>query len=103
MTDANNSPPMKRTRRMAREPEVEATIPDDTSGTAGALKRTARSILIVDLLAREEGATIDQLTAATGWLPHTTRAALTGLRKKGHAVISEKAGGGSRVYRIGAG
>ena len=26
------------------------------------------------------------LVAATGWLPHTTRAALTGLRKRGYAV-----------------
>ena len=24
--------------------------------------------------------------AATSWLPHTTRAALTGIRKKGHEV-----------------
>ena len=23
---------------------------------------------------------------ATGWLPHTTRAVLTGLRKKGHLI-----------------
>lgn len=31
------------------------------------------------------GASLDELAGATGWLPHTTRAALTGLRKKGHA------------------
>ena len=28
---------------------------------------------------------------ATGWLPHTTRAALTGLRKKGHVIEREQA------------
>ena len=39
---------------------------------------------IVDLLQRDQGATIDELIEATGWLPHTTRAALTGrgLRRK---------------------
>ncbi len=37
--------------------------------------------------------------AATGWLPHTTRAALTGLRKRGYAVNREVADGGS-VYRV---
>ena len=33
---------------------------------------------------RKTGATLDDLVEATGWLPHTTRAALTGLRKKGY-------------------
>jgi Protein of unknown function (DUF3489) len=38
---------------------------------------------VIDLLQRSDGATIPNLTEATGWLPHTTRAALTGLRKRG--------------------
>jgi hypothetical protein len=33
------------------------------------------------------------MVAATGWLPHTTRAALTGLRKKGYAIDSDKIDG----------
>ena len=41
---------------------------------------------VVGLLRREGGATIDQLAAAMGWLPHTTRAALTGLRKRGFGI-----------------
>ena len=46
------------------------------------------------------GATIVDLTQATGWLPHTTRAAITGLRKRGYAVIRERIGAGDSVYRI---
>lgn len=42
--------------------------------------------LVLALLRREGGATLGELVQATGWLPHTTRAALTGLRKKGHAI-----------------
>ncbi|WP_347304486.1 DUF3489 domain-containing protein [Croceibacterium sp. TMG7-5b_MA50] len=38
------------------------------------------------MLRRDEGATLTELIGATGWLPHTTRAALTGLRKKGHDI-----------------
>ena len=38
------------------------------------------------MLSRKNGVTIDELIAATGWLPHTTRAALTGLRKRGHTI-----------------
>ena len=41
---------------------------------------------VVGLLRRADGATLPELVDATGWLPHTTRAALTGLRKKGHAI-----------------
>jgi Protein of unknown function (DUF3489) len=41
---------------------------------------------VVSLLRREGGATIDQLAAAMGWLPHTTRAVLTGLGKRGFGI-----------------
>jgi hypothetical protein len=55
---------------------------------------------VIDLLQRSDGATIPNLTEATGWLPHTMRAALTGLRKRGYAVIRERGGAGDSVYRI---
>ena len=41
---------------------------------------------VLELLQRDCGATLEELIAATDWLPHTTRAALTGLRKRGCAV-----------------
>jgi hypothetical protein len=47
--------------------------------------------VVVSLLRREGGATIDQLADAMGWLPHTTRAALTGLRKRGFGIDRRKA------------
>lgn len=46
----------------------------------------SKTATVIDLLKREHGATMPDLISATGWLPHTTRAALTGLRKKGHAI-----------------
>lgn len=48
---------------------------------------------LADLLCRDEGATIDQMIAATGWLPHTVRAALTGLRKAGYRIDSDRVDG----------
>lgn len=51
-----------------------------------------KSALVLEMLRRESGATLDELTGATSWLPHTTRAALTGLRKKGHAIDKRKRG-----------
>jgi predicted ArsR family transcriptional regulator len=41
---------------------------------------------LVALLRRKGGQEIAQLTVALGWLPHTVRAALTGLRKNGFNV-----------------
>ncbi len=45
---------------------------------------------VIELPQRDHGATIDELIAATGWLAHTTRAALTGLRKRGCAVVIDR-------------
>jgi DNA-binding IclR family transcriptional regulator len=53
---------------------------------------------VIALLERAEGAAIGELMATTGWLAHTTRAALTGLRKRGYTVELDK---GSR-YRMTA-
>jgi hypothetical protein len=59
---------------------------------------------VMALLERDHGATIDELIAATGWFAHTTRAALTGLRKRGYAVAIDRSDNerGS-FYRIPAG
>lgn len=54
---------------------------------------------VLALMGREQGATIGELTAATDWQPHSTRAALTGLRKKGHAIDRIKRDGAT-CYRI---
>ena len=48
---------------------------------------------VIDLIHGSDGATMLRLTEVTGWLPHTTRAALTGLRKRGYAVVRERTGG----------
>ena len=59
---------------------------------------------VIALLECAHGATIEELIAATGWLAHTTRAALTGLRKRGYAVAIDRSDDkrGS-FYRIPAG
>ena len=59
-----------------------------------------KQALIVGLLEREQGATLDELIAATGWLPHTTRAALTGLRRKGCSLEKSTREDGKTAYWI---
>ncbi len=73
-----------------------------TAGEVGAVT-TPRSgtklAEVIALLRRDAGSSVTELMATTGWLPHTTRAALTGLRKRGYAVTREAGETGS-VYRI---
>ena len=54
---------------------------------------------VLALLRREEGASLADLMAATGWLPHTTRAALSRLRSAGEPVLRSSREGVT-VYRI---
>ena len=42
--------------------------------------------LLLDAVSRPDGATLDELTAAASWLPHTTRAAISRLRQRGYDV-----------------
>lgn len=57
------------------------------------VERSSKIGAVITLLLRPEGATLEQMVNATGWLPHTTRAALTGLKKKGYVISSEKVAG----------
>lgn len=76
-----SGPATKRPRRMAREPkpagevEIFSTTPS-AEIKAETAKPVSKSNLVLAMLQRPEGATIAQLLDATGWLPHTTRAAL---------------------------
>jgi hypothetical protein len=65
-------------------------------------RESTKEALLMDMLRRPEGATIAQIMAATGWLAHTCRGAFAGAlkKKRGLTIISEKAHGGERVYRI---
>lgn len=101
----------------AKEPPSESATPspsdprgaDDTGSVDRAPVKTGytpprpgtKIAKVIALLERPEGAKIDDIITVTGWMPHTTRAALTGLRKRGYAVARQ--GGpkdGGAVYRI---
>ena len=73
----------------AEEQTAEDTAPVEDS-TASAPRPGSKIAAVLALLQREGGATLDEMVEATGWQPHTTRAALTGLRKKGCSVIKTK-------------
>lgn len=73
--------------------------PPQASVDALAPKGQTKTAMVLGMLQRDDGATLEELTTATGWLPHTTRAALTGLRKKSHQIEKGKRGE-ETLYRI---
>jgi len=70
-------------------------IADHTQRPRGKLETVLRAI------EADAGATLEELVAATSWLPHTTRAAITRLRQRGFDIrLVER--DGRRVYRLAA-
>lgn len=63
--------------------------------------RVTKKDQLIKLLGAKAGADIGVLSEKLGWQEHTTRAALTGLRKAGYEIAGEKpAKGGKSTYRI---
>ena len=78
--------------------------PDGTNPSGSDTPRAgSKQALLIEMLSCNEGSTLDRLIEATGWLAHTTRAALTGLRKRGFAIQRSRQEGESSVYRIVSG
>ena len=71
----------------ATDPAADAQTSEPQPVVAGRPERPAGKMgVLLDAVARPKGATLDELTKASGWLPHTTRAALTRLRQRGFDV-----------------
>jgi Protein of unknown function (DUF3489) len=73
---------------------------DARSSATPTLRPGTKQGLLIDLLRRPEGASIAEIQEATGWQPHTARAAITGLKKKSLVVTSAVRGDRARAYRL---
>jgi hypothetical protein len=105
------SGPSRKAAHMASD--AEALQPNAKDGAGGAAREASdqgaqpprpgsKQALVIGMLSAKSGATLGALVDATGWLPHTTRAALTGLRKRGFMVERSRADGEASVYHIAA-
>jgi predicted ArsR family transcriptional regulator len=68
----------------------------DADRPRGSTKRA----MLIGMLERSEGASVAEIGQRLGWLPHTVRAAFTGLRHAGREVTRSKAATGQSVYRL---
>ncbi len=95
----NDKPSEKRDVLTAKKQPVDRA-PEGRAGRNAAPRAGTRQALVIEMLSAKNGATLDALVEATGWLPHTTRAALTGLRKRGFSIERTREEGSASVYRI---
>ncbi|MGE0650271.1 MAG: DUF3489 domain-containing protein [Alphaproteobacteria bacterium] len=96
--EAAQPEPKPRAKRNGRHKRASTKRPQ----TERAMRDGTKQALLIDMLRRPEGATIDQIAEATGWQRPTVRGAIAGALKKklGLNVGSEKIEGRARVYRI---
>jgi hypothetical protein len=82
--------------KLAAEPAVPKP-PTQRAGT--------KQALLIAMLQAPDGATMEEIVAATQWQPHTARGAMSGAlsKKLGLIVTSAKEGDGARFYRINPG
>lgn len=80
-------------------PAPDLPPPAAPTATRRSRENTKQAQLIAML---KEGATVDEIAAATGWQKHTVRGAMAGALKKklGLTITSEKVEGRGRIYRI---
>jgi len=57
-------------------------------------------LLLIEMVQAKRGANIEAIVKATGWLPHTGRAMISGLRQAGYQIEVERPKGKKAVYRI---
>ena len=83
---------------------AEATWAQEKAAAKPRTRENSKQATVIQMLQRPEGATVQQICETTGWQAHTVRGTFAGAFKKklGLTIVSDKAQGGERVYRIAA-
>lgn len=90
------TPPIAPTPAEAlKQPDAQLSIPPEPNLLSTFSKKTR----LVALLRQTDGAALTTISNELGWLPHTTRAAITGLRKAGYLINTSSGEAGTR-YNI---
>jgi hypothetical protein len=99
----------KNTTRSPRRRSSQSKLPSEgadlpTANVPGAdadrPRASTKRAVLIGMLERPDGASVAELGQRLGWLPHTVRAAITGLRHAGREVTRSKDAEGQSVYRL---
>ena len=63
-------------------------------------RKGTKQAKLVGMLSRKSGVTLSKASKALGWQTHTTRATLTGLKKRGYIIERKDRDGKDSVYNI---
>jgi hypothetical protein len=96
---ANNDLPAQAAAQSAPESEG-ADAPTARAFGADRPRASTKRAMLITMLERAQGASVAEIGQRLGWLPHTVRAAITGLRHAGREVIRNKDQNGQSVYRL---
>ena len=99
---ANKTPKPRKTKSPSRSAPKKAARKSNGAASTTAVRPGTKQAQLIDLLEREDGATIDEAVEALVWQAHSVRGAISGALKKklGLAVSSAVIDGRGRVYRI---
>jgi len=87
-----------------KEPAPDTPTEPKAAPKARTPREGTKQATLIGMLRAPEGATIEEIMAATGWQSHTVRGAMAGALKKklGLEVTSEKVENRGRVYKLPA-
>ncbi len=99
-----NTAPVGATDAPTDEAAPDTPTETETAPKARTPREGTKQATLIAMLRAPEGATIEEIMAATGWQSHTVRGAMAGALKKklGLEVTSEKVEGRGRVYQLPA-
>ena len=103
-TEDANTAPAGATDAPTMEPAPDTPTEPKAAPKTRTPREGTKQATLIAMLRAPDGATIEEIMAATGWQSHTVRGAMAGALKKklGLEVTSEKVDGRGRVYRLPA-
>jgi hypothetical protein len=101
--DANTAP-ASATDAPSEEPAPDTPAEPEAAPKTRTPREGTKQATLIAMLRAPDGATIEEIMAATGWQSHTVRGAMAGALKKklGLEVTSEKVENRGRVYKLPA-
>ncbi len=87
------------------EQQAEPVAEKPTEQPEAKSKGDSKKQIMIEMLSRDEGASIKQMMDATGWLKHSVHGAMANLKKEfsakhGKTITGSKADGEDRIYKI---
>lgn len=101
-TEGTNTAPEDGTEEPTKAPATDTPTEPEAAHKARTTRAGTKQAKLIEMLRAGVGATIEEITAATGWQSHTVRGAMAGALKKklGLEVTSEKVENRGRVYKL---